>query len=66
MDQIKGIVEVFCEDKVSEIQLRPDKQNAPQYIMDISEAREELGYEPQYSYIEMLKDMKRERELDRY
>lgn len=66
LDQIKGIVEVFCEDKVSEIQLRPDKQNAPQYIMDISEAREELGYEPQYSYIEMLKDMKRERELDRY
>lgn len=66
LDQIKGIIEVFCEDKVSEIHMRPDKQNAPQYIMDITEAKNELGYEPAYSYVEMLKDMKRERELARY
>lgn len=66
LDQIKGIVEVFGEKDVSEIVMRPDKQNAPQYIMDITEAREELGYEPKFSYIEMLKDMKRERELGRY
>ena len=66
LDQIKGIIEVFCEDKVSEIIMRPDKQNAPQYIMDISKAREELGYEPAYSYLDMLKDMKKERELERY
>jgi UDP-glucose 4-epimerase len=46
--------------------MRPDKQNAPQYIMDISKAKEELGYEPEYSYLDMLKDMKRERELARY
>lgn len=66
LDQIKGIIEVFCEDKVSEIRMRPDKQNAPQYIMDISKAKTELGYEPAYSYLDMLKDMKRERELARY
>ena len=66
IDQIRGIIEVFSEDKVSEIIMRPDKQNAPQYIMDISTAKEELGYEPAYSYLEMLKDMKKERELDRY
>ena len=66
LDQIKGIVEVFCEDKVSEIIMRPDKQNAPQYIMDISKAKAELGYEPAYSYMDMLRDMKRERELARY
>ena len=66
LDQIKGIIEVFCEDKVSEIIMRPDKQNAPQYIMDISKAKEELGYEPAYSYLDMLKDMKKERELERY
>ena len=66
LDQIKGIIEVFCENKVSEIRMRPDKQNAPQYIMDISKAKTELGYEPAYSYLDMLKDMKRERELARY
>ena len=66
LDQIKGIIEVFCEDKISEIRMRPDKQNAPQYIMDISKAKAELGYEPAYSYLDMLRDMKLERELARY
>lgn len=66
LDQIKGIIEVFCEDKVSEIRMRPDKQDAPQYIMDITEAREQLGYEPEYDYLNMLRDMKKERDLARY
>lgn len=66
LDQIKGIIEVFCEDKVSVMQMKPDKPNAPQYIMDIREAREELGYEPEYYYIDMLKDMKKEKLLNRY
>ena len=66
LDQIKGIIKVFCEDKISEIQMRPDKPNAPQYIMDISKARAELGYEPEYLYIEMLEDMKKERAIGRY
>ena len=44
----------------------PEKPNAPQYIMDIKEAVEELGYEPKYSYIEMLEDMRKERELGRF
>lgn len=60
-DQIKGIVEVFGEkDKKSVITYRPDKPNAPQYIMDISNARDELSYEPQFDYISALEDMKRE------
>lgn len=61
MDQIKGMIEVFGpEDKKSRIIMRPDKPNAPQYIMDISPAREELGYKPEYLYTAMLEDMKRE------
>lgn len=28
--------------------------------MDIQNAKDELGYEPKYNYIEMLKDLKRE------
>ena len=63
LDQIKGIVEVFGQDgRKSKITLRPDKPNAPQYIMDITAAREELGYEPQYDYVSMLKDFKAEME----
>lgn len=61
LDQIKGMVEVFGEaGKKSQIVMRPDKPNAPQYIMDITPAREELGYTPKYDYISMLKDIKRE------
>ena len=61
LDQIKGMIEVFGEgDRKSEIVMRPDKPNAPQYIMDITEAKEELGYEPQYNYLDMLRDLKKE------
>ena len=67
LEQIKGIVEVFgSEGKKSPIVMCPEKANAPQYIMDIKEAREELGYSPQYNYIEMLKDMKKEYESGRF
>lgn len=65
-DQIKGIIEVFGDEKKSEIIMRPDLPNAPQYVMDISDARNELAYEPHYSYLEMLKDMKIEKELNRF
>ena len=66
LDQIKGMIEVFGEYKKSEIIFRKDKPNAPQYIMDISNARSELGYEPQFCYIDMLKDMKYESRLNRF
>lgn len=63
LDQIKGMIEVFGEEgHKSNIVLRPDKPNAPQYIMDITPAIEELGYVPQYDYISMLKDFKLEME----
>lgn len=66
LDQIKGMVEVFGEEgKKSEIVMRPDKPNAPQYIMDITPAKNELGYEPKYDYISMLKDFKAEMESRR-
>lgn len=67
MDQIKGIAEVFCsKDKKSEIIMKPEMPNAPQYIMDITPAKDELGYVPQYNYIEMLQDMKRNMEYEKY
>ena len=61
LEQIKGMVAVFGEDgKKSEIIMRPDKPNAPQYIMDIAPAVAELGYKPQYNYLDMLQDFKKE------
>ena len=40
-----------------------EKPNAPQYIMDITPAVQELGYHPQYNYLEMLQDFKKEMQL---
>ena len=62
-EQIKGIVEIFgTVGKKSPITERPDMPNAPQYIMDITAAVNELDYHPQYDYTSMLKDFKREME----
>lgn len=62
-DQIKGIVKVFSNpEKESKILYKPEKNNAPEYVMDITSARNELGYEPLYNYEEYLKDFKYEME----
>ena len=50
----------------SKIIERKDKPNSPQYIMDIQNVKDELGYEPKYNYIEMLKDLKREMNEKRF
>ena len=58
------MIDVFGENgKKSDIIMRPDKPNAPQYIMDITPAVQELGYHPQYNYLEMLQDFKKEMQL---
>ena len=62
-EQIKGMVEVFGKDNhKSKVVERPDMPNAPQYIMDITAAVNELEYAPKYDYISMLKDFKKEME----
>lgn len=63
IDQIKGIVQVFGNN--NKIELRPDMPNAPQYIMDITPAKLELGYAPQYDYISMLQDFEQEMSKNR-
>jgi len=66
LDQIKGIIEVFGGEKQSKLVYAPEMRNAPQYIMCIDEAVKDLGYKPKYSYVEMLQDMKNERDLNRF
>lgn len=66
-EQIEGMIEVFSpKDKKSQIIPCSDKPNSREFIMDITNAREELGYEPQYYYLDYLKDFKKEMELNRF
>ncbi|MCR4923244.1 MAG: NAD(P)-dependent oxidoreductase [Lachnospiraceae bacterium] len=66
-EQIEGIIEVFSPDNNrSEIILRPEKASFTSFVMDIENARIELGYEPEYSYIKYLKDYKEEEEKKRF
>lgn len=62
LDQmIHGIVEIFSsEDNKSIIIYDDTKPDTLQSILDMSKTQKELGYEPQYSYIDMLKDFKNE------
>lgn len=62
LEQINGIISVFGRDKKSNLVFMPEKPNAPQYIMNIENATADLGYIPKYHYLEMLHDMKIEKE----
>lgn len=62
-DQIKDIIQVFGNpEHPSKIIARPDKPNAPQYIMDITNAVNDLDYKPIYNFKDALLDMKKESE----
>lgn len=66
-EQIEGMIQVFSnKDHPSEIIAKPEKNSFTSFVMDISNAKEDLGYEPQYSYLEYLEDYKRELELQRF
>lgn len=61
IEQVRGMIEIFSSDnKKSQIVFCPEKAGARQYDIDISKTRRELGYEPAYSYLEYLKDFKKE------
>lgn len=66
-EQIQGIVDVFSpEGKKSKIIKKPEGAGFTSFVMDIENAREELGYEPEYTYIKYLEDYKKEQELKRF
>ena len=49
-EQIRTIIEVFSpKDHPSEVIYRPEKKAGGGFLMDVSNAKEELGYEPQYN-----------------
>lgn len=65
--QIEGMVRVFSpENSPSQIIEKPDKTGFVSFVMDISNAKTNLGYEPEYTYIKYLEDYKMEREKKRF
>lgn len=65
--QIEGIVQVFSPDGyTSRIIPRPEKASFTSFVMDIENAKTDLGYSPQYDYIAYLKDYKAEMEKKRF
>jgi len=67
-EEIRTIVSVFSpKEKPSKITYRPDKKVSPGGIlMDISNAKKELGYKPQYNCKKLFEDYKKEMELDKF
>lgn len=66
-EQIEGMIKVFSpKDKPSKIIECPEKKDCDDFVMDIENIKEELGYEPQYDYIAYLEDYKKEMELNRF
>lgn len=66
-EQIKTIIDVFSPiDKKSEIIYKPEKPCGGGFLMDISNAKEELGYEPVYNCRKLFEDYKKEMEINRF
>ena len=67
-EQIQGLIDVFAspEIKKPKIIINREKPDSPQYIMDITKTKWQLGYEPQYDYLTFLQDYKQEMESNRF
>lgn len=66
-EQIKTIIEVFSpKDNPSKIIYRPEKPVGGGFLMDITNAKEELGYEPKYSCKQLFEAYKEEMKLNRF
>ena len=66
-EQIEGIIKVFSpKENPSKIIECPEKKDCDDFVMDIENANEELGYEPKYDYIAYLEDYKKEMEQNRF
>lgn len=60
-EMIHGIVEVFSpKDNPSQIMYDPSQPDTLQSMLDCSKTAKDLGYKPEYSFIEMMEDFKKE------
>lgn len=66
-EQVETIIKVFSpKDKPSKIIYCPEKPCGGGFLMDITNAKEELGYEPKYNCLALFEDYKREMEINRF
>lgn len=66
-EQCQAIIDVFSpEGKPSGIVYHPDAPNGGGFLMDVENAKVELGYEPQYDVRRLFEDYKYEAGLDRF
>ena len=66
-EQIEGMVKVFSpKEKPSKIISRPEKPGFVSFVMDIENAKADLGYLPEYDYEAYLRDYKKEMEESRF
>ncbi|MEI8121291.1 MAG: NAD(P)-dependent oxidoreductase [bacterium] len=65
--QVRGIIEIFStKSKPSTVSYCPEKPSQTGFVYDISKTCVDLGYNPQFSYLDMLKDMKGELNTRRF
>lgn len=66
-EQIETIINVFSpKDHPSQIIYRPEKPCGGGFLMDIHNAKEELGYEPQYDCLRLFEAYKEEMKINRF
>ncbi len=66
-EQVETIIKVFSPvDKPSEIIYLPDKPYGGGVLMDVQNAKDELGYEPKYTCQKLFEDYKEEMKFDRF
>ena len=66
-EQIQGMIDVFSpKNTKSQIIYKPEASSFTSFVMDIGNAKSDLGYKPEYTYLKYLKDYKKEQELKRF
>ena len=66
-EQVEGIISVFSpKDKPSKLIYCPEKRDCDDFVMNIDNIKEDLGYTPKYGYIDYLEDYKQERLAKRF
>ena len=67
MEQMQAIIKVFSpEDKKSEIIVLDDKIAGGGLLMDVQNAKEELGYKPIYTVEKLFMEFKKEMGINRF
>lgn len=65
--QIEAIIKVFSpKDHPSQIVYRPEKPCGGGFLMNVDNAKKELGYEPKYGVVALFENYKEEMKIDRF